>query len=128
MKLFDLFNLIIFYFIDNSLNSLKSNLHTTAFCLWRYPRNKRLFFDKEKKHSKRFPSEYTSSTKIKDIPFKQSCLSEEYETYRFKYPDFLPEPDVKYRQPIKEKIQREEMIKRRKFIHIPGIYLNYLIR
>lgn len=32
---------------------------------------------------------------------------------RFVYPDFLPDPNPKYRHPIKEKIERQDMLSRR---------------
>lgn len=32
---------------------------------------------------------------------------------RFIYPEFLPDPDPKYRNPIKEKLERMDMISRR---------------
>lgn len=32
---------------------------------------------------------------------------------RFVYPEFLPDPNMKYRHPIKEKIEREDMLNRR---------------
>lgn len=32
---------------------------------------------------------------------------------RYVYPEFLPDPDMKYRHPIKEKIERQDMLNRR---------------
>lgn len=33
--------------------------------------------------------------------------------YRFIYPEFLPDPNMEYRHPIKEKIERQDLLKRR---------------
>lgn len=33
--------------------------------------------------------------------------------YRFVYPEFLPHPNMEYRHPIKEKIERQDLLKRR---------------
>lgn len=35
------------------------------------------------------------------------------ENNRFVYPDFLPDPNMKYRHPIREKIERQDMLNRR---------------
>lgn len=32
---------------------------------------------------------------------------------RFVYPEFLPDPNMKYRNPIREKLEREDMLNRR---------------
>lgn len=32
---------------------------------------------------------------------------------RFIYPEFLPDPDMKFRNPIREKIERQDMLNRR---------------
>lgn len=33
--------------------------------------------------------------------------------YRFVYPEFLPDPDMTYRHPIREKLERQDMLNRR---------------
>lgn len=35
------------------------------------------------------------------------------ENTRFVYPEFLPDPDMKHRHPIREKIERQDMLNRR---------------
>lgn len=90
--------------------------------LWRTNRNQRKFFRRQKPHSNDFPSEYTS-TAPRTAPVTESCLPEEFADYRFKYPEFLPVTDLNHRQPLKEKIERLEMLKRRKVIEIPGKFL-----
>lgn len=64
---------------------------------------------------------YSSNVKTKEetnVTFN-STESPKYEDrqtkshYRFIYPEFLPDPDPKYRHPIREKIERQDMLKRR---------------
>ena len=91
----------------------------TAVNCWRNPRNQRTFFRKERPHSETFPAEFTSFDQ-RSQSFKESVLPAEFADYRFKYQEFLPTTDLNYRQPLKDKIERLEMLKRRKFIEIPG--------
>jgi len=42
---------------------------------------------------------------------------------RFKYPDFLPHPYTLWRNPIREKLERTDMLKRRAYIDIPEFYV-----
>lgn len=99
----------------------KCDLHLSAPSLWRDPRNKRRFFDKPIKSTDDFQSDYTSrNLKNKSIPFNKSCLPEEFKDYRFKYPEFLPKMDPRYRHVVAERLEREEMFKRRKVLFIPG--------
>jgi hypothetical protein len=51
---------------------------------------------------------------------KNTCMPEDLTNYRFKYQEFLPVTDLNYRQPLKDKIERIEMLKRRKIVEIPG--------
>lgn len=39
------------------------------------------------------------------------------------YPEFLPDPMPEYRNRLKEKIEREEMLKRRDVLPIPEFYV-----
>lgn len=41
---------------------------------------------------------------------------------RFLYPEFLPDPAVERRHPIREKLERMDMLKRRANINIPEFY------
>lgn len=57
---------------------------------------------------------------VKDSPKNVSSESKMHEktvsipsNSRFVYPEFLPDPDMKYRHPIKEKIERQDMLNRR---------------
>ena len=90
-------------------------------CLWRTLRNKRSYFDKKKPKGVGFQQDYTSDLKVKETTFKESCLPTEFKDYRFKYPDFLPITDPAFRHSLTEKLEREEMFKRRKKLFIPGM-------
>lgn len=43
--------------------------------------------------------------------------------FRFKYPEFLPDPDIKMRNTLREKLERMDMMKRRTIIDIPQFYV-----
>jgi large subunit ribosomal protein L19 len=43
--------------------------------------------------------------------------------FRQVYPEFLPDPKQEYRNPIREKLERFDMIKRRSQIDIPEFYV-----
>ncbi|XP_020285687.1 39S ribosomal protein L19, mitochondrial [Pseudomyrmex gracilis] len=47
--------------------------------------------------------------------------------YRFIYPEFLPEPDTKYRNPLREKLERMDMLARRAHIVIPEFYIGSIL-
>lgn len=42
---------------------------------------------------------------------------------RFVYPEFLPDPKIEWRNAIREKLERGDMINRRKQIDIPEFYV-----
>ncbi|XP_005190932.1 large ribosomal subunit protein bL19m [Musca domestica] len=48
-------------------------------------------------------------------------------TYRFIYPEFLPDPKVEWRNPIREKLERLDMIDRRSQIDIPEFYVGSIL-
>lgn len=43
-------------------------------------------------------------------------------SYRYIYPEFLPDPDMTRRNAIREKLERQDMLKRRTVIDIPEFY------
>lgn len=47
--------------------------------------------------------------------------------YRFVYPEFLPDPDVKYRNALREKLERMDMLARRSHIEIPEFYVGSIL-
>lgn len=46
---------------------------------------------------------------------------------RFIYPEFLPNPVYYFRDKIKERLERQEMINRRKNINIPEFYVGTIL-
>jgi len=42
---------------------------------------------------------------------------------RFIYPEFLPDPKIEWRNSLREKLERMDMIQRRKHIVIPEFYV-----
>ncbi|XP_011158807.1 39S ribosomal protein L19, mitochondrial [Solenopsis invicta] len=47
--------------------------------------------------------------------------------YRFMYPEFLPDPDPKYRNALREKLERMDMLARRSHIAIPEFYVGSIL-
>ncbi|CAG0878585.1 unnamed protein product, partial [Darwinula stevensoni] len=47
--------------------------------------------------------------------------------YRFILPEFLPDPKVEWRNKIREKLERADMLKRRKIIDIPEFYVGSIL-
>lgn len=45
---------------------------------------------------------------------------------RFVYPEFLPDPKMEWRNSLREKLERMDMIQRRKHIDIPEFYVGRL--
>lgn len=43
--------------------------------------------------------------------------------YRHIYPEFLPDPNPKWRNSLREKMERADMLKRRSQIDIPEFYV-----
>lgn len=43
--------------------------------------------------------------------------------YRFVYPEFLPDPKMEWRNALREKLERMDMIQRRKHLDIPEFYV-----
>ncbi|KAG4069532.1 hypothetical protein HA402_006898 [Bradysia odoriphaga] len=47
--------------------------------------------------------------------------------YRFIYPEFLPDPTIEFRNPIREKIERMDMLNRRIHLDIPEFYVGSIL-
>ncbi|KAF2896637.1 hypothetical protein ILUMI_09540 [Ignelater luminosus] len=63
----------------------------------------------------------TKSTK-ENIPTKFSLAE-----YRHVYPEFIPDPNVEFRNPIREKLERLDMLSRRAHIDIPEFYVGSIL-
>lgn len=62
--------------------------------------------------------------------FKDSILPPNWQEMRFKYPEFLPsiEQQQKYRNTLREKLERRDMLNRRSVIDIPEFYVGSILR
>lgn len=58
---------------------------------------------------------------------KNSMDSTSFTNYRFIYPEFLPSPDPLYRNSLKEKLERIDMLARRSVITIPEFYVGSVL-
>lgn len=47
-------------------------------------------------------------------------------SYRHLYPEFLPDPKMEWRNEIREKLERKDMLKRRVEIDIPVFYVGMI--
>lgn len=47
--------------------------------------------------------------------------------YRYIYPEFLPDPDVAFRNSLRERLERSDMIARRNLIDIPEFYVGSIL-
>ncbi|CAK9825749.1 39S ribosomal protein L19, mitochondrial [Anthophora retusa] len=50
-----------------------------------------------------------------------------FTNYRFIYPEFLPDPNPLYRNPIREKLERMDMLARRSVLDIPEFYVGSIL-
>lgn len=70
-------------------------------------------------YGKRFYSSEPAPTPVEDPSGNKERTNLEKlksslpENTRFVYPEFLPDPNMKFRHPIKEKIERQDMLNRR---------------
>ena len=48
-------------------------------------------------------------------------------SYRFMFPEFLPDPDPLYRNPVRERLERIDMLKRRQVVEIPEFYVGSIV-
>lgn len=56
----------------------------------------------------------------------QKELEDTFAPFRYVYPEFLPEPNLRFRNKIKEKLERLDMLHRRSHIDIPEFYVGKL--
>ena len=47
--------------------------------------------------------------------------------FRFMFPEFLPDPDPLYRNPVRERLERADMLKRRQVVEIPEFYVGSIV-
>lgn len=71
-------------------------------------------------------------TRPKDEPprekkWNESVLDKDLAEMRFKFPDFLPADDPRFRHPIMTKLERIDMLRRRQEIDIPEFYVGSIL-
>jgi large subunit ribosomal protein L19 len=72
--------------------------------------------------------EYTRRKDEKrNIKWTESTLDKDMAELRFKFPDFLPADDPRYRHPIMSKLERMDMLRRRQEIDIPEFYVGSIM-
>ncbi|GFY49847.1 39S ribosomal protein L19, mitochondrial [Trichonephila inaurata madagascariensis] len=58
---------------------------------------------------------------------KSDKPSSQLSDYRFIYPEFLPDPKFEFRNKVREKLERQDMLKRRAVIDIPEFYVGSIL-
>ncbi|KAK6641327.1 hypothetical protein RUM44_013036 [Polyplax serrata] len=58
---------------------------------------------------------------------QENLATSDFEKFRFKYQDFLPSPNVKFRNALREKLERRDMLRRRNIISIPEFYVGSIM-
>lgn len=59
--------------------------------------------------------------------YAKPLVTEDISELRFAFPEFLPASNPEYRNPVLEKIVRQDMIKRRNMIDIPEFYVGSIL-
>lgn len=68
-----------------------------------------------------------TTEKQHDIPRPSKADSKQFTEYRHIYPEFLPDPKIEYRNTLREKLERDDMIARRGQIDIPEFYVGSIL-
>ncbi|XP_032663866.1 39S ribosomal protein L19, mitochondrial [Odontomachus brunneus] len=71
------------------------------------------------------PVDKSSNNKTAEQSFKQDEVIPS--RYRFAYPEFLPDPDPRYRNTLREKLERMDMLARRAHVEIPEFYVGSIL-
>lgn len=69
-----------------------------------------------------FSSQVAAAPSVKPAKGKDS-IRKQILDYRYAYPEFLPDPKLEYRNLIREKLERTDMVARRTQIDIPEFYV-----
>lgn len=78
------------------------------------------------KNESKEEQEIAKSESTKSVPAQKNSSIVPPE-YRFIYSEFLPDPKVEWRNPIREKLERMDMLKRRGNIEIPEFYVGSIM-
>ncbi|XP_014486905.1 PREDICTED: 39S ribosomal protein L19, mitochondrial [Dinoponera quadriceps] len=71
------------------------------------------------------PVDKSFNSKTAEQSFKQDKVIPS--RYRFTYPEFLPDPNPKFRNSLREKLERIDMLARRAHIDIPEFYVGSIL-
>ena len=80
-----------------------------------------------------FSSSSVQSTRAKPTEGSQRKLTEAQNTalkrreYRFAYPEFLPDPEPKFRNATREMLERQDMLQRRENTSLPEFYVGSIV-
>lgn len=66
-----------------------------------------------------------ATNKVEEMPANR--ISKVPLESRLEYQEFLPDPDLNFRNPIREKLERADMIKRRSAIDVPSFYVGSIV-
>lgn len=54
-------------------------------------------------------------------------MSETFTNFRFRYPEFLPDPNPERRNALRERLERSDMMARRKHVDLPEFYVGSIL-
>ena len=77
--------------------------------------------------SKTCAKEFQTNTKISDKIISDTDKRIRRRNFRFAFPEFLPDSDPLYRNPIRERLERADMLKRREIVEIPEFYIGSIV-
>ncbi|KAI1278834.1 39S ribosomal protein L19, mitochondrial [Halotydeus destructor] len=63
----------------------------------------------------------------RSIKWTESVLPTNMSEMRFKFPEFLPPDDPEFRHPLMNKLEREDMLKRRQVLDVPEFYVGSIL-
>nr|XP_022905409.1 39S ribosomal protein L19, mitochondrial [Onthophagus taurus] len=80
-----------------------------------------------KQGNRSFISILSKSTVAVKIEQNEEPQKNNLADYRFKYPEFLPDPKIEFRNSLREKLERKDMLARRTQIDIPEFYVGSIL-
>ncbi|KAL3266607.1 hypothetical protein HHI36_010771 [Cryptolaemus montrouzieri] len=69
----------------------------------------------------------TATTTKEQERITSEGIRKKFTEYRYIYPEFLPSPEIKFRNAIREKLERKDMVARRTQIAIPEFYVGSIL-
>ncbi|XP_056639905.1 39S ribosomal protein L19, mitochondrial [Diorhabda sublineata] len=70
---------------------------------------------------------YSSAVKTTPIQVNGNNVRKEVLEYRHIYPEFLPDPKIEFRNALREKLERHDMLARRAIINMPEFYVGTIM-